>query len=84
MNVKITTVLSFDGSEDELENLVADLGEVIISWGYGNKTEDDSDLKSLVLIENFDFGTEEEYELWLEERVNSGAFIALPVEGDNR
>lgn len=80
MNVKITTILSFDGSEDELENFVADLGEVIIEWGYGNNPEDEHELKSLVLVENFDLNTEEEYEQWLEERVNSGAFLALPVE----
>lgn len=80
MNVKITTVLKFEGSEDELEQFVADIGEIIVEWGYGNTTDEDSDLKSLVLINNFNLETEEEYEEWLEEQINEGAFVALPVE----
>ena len=83
MSVKITTVVSFNGTEEELEQLVADLGEVIVDWGYGNNTESYSDLKSLILLENFDLETEEDYELWLEEQINKGAFIALPVGEEN-
>lgn len=79
MNFKIDTLVRFDGTEEQFQNLVADIGQILVDWGLGNT--DDGEVSSLIVVNNFDVESEEEFENWLQDRVNEGAFLALPVEG---
>lgn len=77
MNFKIDVLLNFDGDADELEELVADIGEVIVRRGYGNELNEG--LKSVMIVNDFVLDEESEYEDWLQEQIDNGAFAALPV-----
>jgi len=81
MNLKIDVLLNFTGSEEELDNFIADIGEVLIEWGYGN--HEDGEAKSLLIVNDFSLETEQDYNDWLEIQQENGAFFALPVEGED-
>ena len=77
MNLKIEILVNFEEDEEQLDRFIADLGRVIVEWNLGNNM--DEDIKSVLAVTNFKFDTSEEYEEWLQEQVDEGAFLALPV-----
>lgn len=77
MNLKIEILVNFEEDEEQLDRFIADLGRVIVEWNLGNDM--DEDIKSVLAVTNFKFDTSEEYEEWLQEQVDEGAFLALPV-----
>lgn len=77
MNLKIDTLVMFEGTEDEMQNFIADFGQLLVEWGYGNT---DDEIKSLIVVQDFQFKSEEGIENWLNDQKEKGAFIALPME----
>ncbi len=77
MNLKIETLVMFEGTEDEMQNFLADFGQLLVEWGYGNT---DDEVKSIIVVNDFTFKSEEGIENWLMQQQEKGAFIALPME----
>lgn len=81
MAIRVEIILDWEPTEPVLENLVADLGSVILDWGFGND-KDSEDVSSLIVVNDFDLDSEEAYEEYLEEKVEAGSFIALPLNAE--
>ncbi len=77
MNLKIDTLIRFEGTQEEMFDLVADFGKLLADWNLANL--EDGEVQSIVCVNTVDFADEEEVSDWLQEQADSGAFIALPI-----
>ncbi len=77
MNLKINTLIKFDGSQEELENLVADFGRVLVEWNLANV--EDGEAQSIICVNTIEFDDEDDVSDWLQEQADEGAYLVLPI-----
>lgn len=77
MNVLIKIFLGHDQETEVVEDIVSDVADVLVKYGYENGTDEDAEVRSLIIVEPIRDLTDDE---WLKEQVENAAIIGIPMK----
>lgn len=80
MNVKIASYIMFEGHVEELHPLLDDIADALVKHGFGNDEEDDSIIKSLVVLSESDIGNKMTADEFAKMTVQSAYTVLIPVK----
>jgi len=79
MNVLIKIFLGHESTVENIEDLTNEIMDSLVKYGYGNEDDEESYMKSLIVIEQI---RDLDEETWIKEQVKDAVIIAVPMNGE--